>query len=59
MGGCMGFGEAPSGLAVCVMKNAYEPVAWVGGSLTPGVEQMVATIRAAVQGAVVAGQTEV
>lgn len=55
----MGFGEAPSGLAVCVMKNAYEPVAWVGGSLTPGVEQMVATIRAAVQGAVVAGQTEV
>ncbi len=41
----MAFGECPSGLSICILKNTYEPTTWVGGSVTPGVEAMVKVIR--------------
>jgi len=46
MGGCTAFGEVENGLAIVVLKNAYEPVARVGGSLSPDVVAMVRVIKA-------------
>ena len=46
MGSCIAFGEVETGIAIAVLKNAYEPVAVVGGSLSPDVEDIVRVVRA-------------
>ena len=46
MGGCIAFGEVDNGLAIAVLKNAYDPVARVGGSLSPDVVDIVRVIKA-------------
>ncbi len=45
MGSCAAFGEIGTGLSIAILKNTYEPVAIVGGSVSPDVRDMVEMIR--------------
>jgi len=48
MGSCVAFGEVETGLAIAVLKNSYEPIAVVGGSLSPDVHELVLAIKSEV-----------
>ena len=46
MGSCIALAEVEAGLAIAVLKNSYEPVARVGGSLSPDVYALVRLVKA-------------
>jgi len=50
IGSCIAFGEVETGLAIVVLKNSYEPIAVVGGSLSPDVHEFVQSIKSEVLG---------
>lgn len=41
------YADPASGLSICVLKNVYEPLCVLGGSVSPDVCEITATIRAA------------
>ena len=46
MGGSMVYADAESGLAVCILKNVYEPLSALSGSISPDACEIAAQIRA-------------
>jgi len=49
MGGQMAYADPKSGLAVCVLKNSYEPLCVLGGSVSPDACEIAAAIRKALR----------
>jgi len=46
MGGCMAYADPDAGLSVVVLKNVYEPLAVIGGSVSPDVCELANAVRA-------------
>ena len=45
MGGSMAYADPETGLAICVLKNVYEPLSVLSGSISPDACEIAAQIR--------------
>jgi len=47
MGGCMAYADPDTKLSIVVLKNVYEPLTVIGGSVSPDVCEITRDIRKA------------